>query len=49
MQIKRLTQPWTSARVHGGGSRRVFEEFAWLGVGSVKAALSPLTSTPEVA
>src|ERR671924_581286 len=27
-------------RSHGGGSRRVFRQFAWLEVGSVKVALS---------
>jgi len=47
--------PGKVRRGHGGGSRRVFKQFAWLEVGSVKAALprhawwlslSKPTSTP---
>jgi hypothetical protein len=32
--------PCKERRGHGGGTRHVFEQFAWLGVGSVKVALS---------
>ena len=33
---------------HGGGSRRVFRQFAWLGVGSGKMALPhPTHQYPE--
>ena len=34
-------------RSHGGGSRRVFRQYAWLGVGSVKVALSRPTHQPS--
>jgi hypothetical protein len=36
----RAPDPQQSALGHGGGSRRVFRQFAWLEVGSVKMALS---------
>jgi len=40
--------PGKERRGRGGGSLRVFKQFSWLGVGSVKARyLVPPTSTPQ--